>query len=79
MTSQAPWIAFISDLPSADRASVDLTERTATMGPADLRSIDAIHLASVPSVKTDLMAFVTYEERVRSAAFASGFEVVWPD
>lgn len=56
----------------------DIVERAANVGPADLRSLDAIYLASALLVKTDLMVFVVYDDRLRSAAVASGFEVASP-
>lgn len=63
------------DLLPVDRAIV---EQAASLLPAELRSLDAIHLASALSVKADLTALVAYDSRLRSAATESGFEVVSP-
>lgn len=46
--------------------------------PADLRSLDAIHLASAEQFGTDLRGFVTYDERLASAAAGRGLRVVQP-
>jgi uncharacterized protein len=48
------------------------------MLPADLRSLDAIHLATAQAVGTDLARLCTYDERLAAAAEASGLEVVAP-
>jgi predicted nucleic acid-binding protein len=63
------------DLLPLDRAIV---EKAATLVPNDLRSLDAIHLASALSVKTNLTALVAYDVRLCSAATDSGIEVVSP-
>jgi hypothetical protein len=46
--------------------------------PADLRSLDAIHLASAEQLGSDLRGFVTYDERLARAAAGRGFQVVHP-
>jgi len=48
------------------------------LGPADLRSLDAIHLASAEQLGMDLRGFVTYDERLASAAAGRGLRVVRP-
>jgi predicted nucleic acid-binding protein len=48
------------------------------MAPADLRSLDAIHLASAEQLGTDLRGFVTYDKRLASAAAGRGLRVVQP-
>jgi uncharacterized protein len=35
-----------------------------TIGPASLRSLDAIHLAAAAQIKRELTAFVTYDHRL---------------
>lgn len=53
--------------------------RTASaIGPASLRSLDAIHLASVLALLPDVDAFVTYDDRLAAAARAIGLPVVRP-
>jgi predicted nucleic acid-binding protein len=63
------------DLLPVDRAIV---EKAASLGPSELRSLDAIHLASALSVKADLTALVAYDSRLCSAATDSGIEVASP-
>jgi predicted nucleic acid-binding protein len=63
------------DLLPMDRAIV---EKAATLNPEELRSLDAIHLASALSVKEDLIALVAYDGRLCAAAAEAGIEVVSP-
>jgi predicted nucleic acid-binding protein len=63
------------DLLPVDRA---IAEQAASLLPAELRSLDAIHLASALSVKADLTALVAYDSRLCSAATKSGIDVVSP-
>lgn len=48
------------------------------LAPTDLRSLDAIHLASAEQLGSDLRWFVTYDERLATAAADRGFKVVRP-
>lgn len=63
------------DFLPMDRAIV---EKAATLVPTELRSLDAIHLASALSVKANLTALVAYDVRLCSAAAQAGSEVVSP-
>jgi uncharacterized protein len=63
------------DLLPIDRAIV---EKAATLVPSELRSLDAIHLASALSVKANLTALVAYDIRLCTAAAEVGIEVVSP-
>jgi predicted nucleic acid-binding protein len=63
------------DLLPMDRAIV---EKAASLVPTELRSLDAIHLASALSVKANLTALVAYDVRLCSAAAQAGIEVVSP-
>lgn len=47
-------------LPITDKV-IALAE---TVGPATLRSLDAIHLASAAQIRSELMAFVAYDARL---------------
>ena len=47
------------------------------VGP-ELRSLDAVHLASALSVSEDVMAFVVYDTRLSAAAADVGFHVAAP-
>jgi predicted nucleic acid-binding protein len=46
--------------------------------PAELRSLDAIHLATVQQLGADLARVVTYDERMAVAAEAMGWSVATP-
>lgn len=58
--------------------STDLIESAAALGPAGLRSLDAIHLASVLSLAGEPVAFVAYDARLQAAAAEAGLEVTAP-
>jgi predicted nucleic acid-binding protein len=63
------------DLLPMDRTIV---EKAASLVPNELRSLDAIHLASALSVETTLTALVAYDVRLCSAAADAGIVVVSP-
>jgi uncharacterized protein len=46
--------------------------------PAELRTLDAIHLATAQQLGSDLARLVTYDERMRAAAAANGCAVAAP-
>jgi predicted nucleic acid-binding protein len=46
--------------------------------PAELRSLDAIHLASARQLGASVKQIVTYDERLADAATASGWSVAAP-
>lgn len=48
------------------------------MLPADLRSLDAIHLATADQLRPDLSKVCTYDQRMKAAAITLGFAVVAP-
>jgi predicted nucleic acid-binding protein len=48
------------------------------MPPAELRSLDAIHLASARALGASVRQVVTYDERMADAAQAAGFAVASP-
>ena len=52
--------------------------KAGTMEPADLRSLDAIHLASAHLIGPSIRQIVTYDERMAEAARASGWAVAAP-
>jgi uncharacterized protein len=58
-----------------DRSILDAAS---ALGPSDLRSLDAIHLATALSVGADLGGLVTYDERLAAAAVRSRLEVWAP-
>ncbi len=52
--------------------------RAAGLEAMPLRSHDAIHVATALQLGNDLTVLVTYDERMRAAAAASGLEVAAP-
>ena len=56
----------------------EILERAARLGPPELRTLDAIHVASALSLGPDLLAFVTYDARQREAARKAGLPVLTP-
>jgi predicted nucleic acid-binding protein len=46
--------------------------------PLELRSLDAIHLATAALLGDELSAFVTYDDRMAEAARSRGWRVVQP-
>lgn len=56
-----------------------ILQRAAQLGPAKLRSLDAIHLATALSVRQHLEAFVVYDRRLAEAAEQAGLNVVSPN
>jgi predicted nucleic acid-binding protein len=56
----------------------DVLERAARLAPKELRTLDAIHIASALSLGADLLAFVTYDDRQRDAARKARLSVVQP-
>jgi predicted nucleic acid-binding protein len=50
----------------------------AVLEPPELRSLDAIHLASALQLGEDLASLVTYDERMAAAAAALGWRVAQP-
>jgi predicted nucleic acid-binding protein len=49
------------DILPLTEAVITLAE---TIGPATLRSLDAIHLAAAAQIRRELTAFVTYDHRL---------------
>jgi predicted nucleic acid-binding protein len=49
-----------------------------TIGPATLRSLDAIHLAASAQIKRELTAFVTYDHRLLDGCREVGFATASP-
>lgn len=58
--------------------SAAIFEDAARLDPPELRSLDAIHLASALDLGDDLEGIVTYDERLAAAATANGIGVTAP-
>ncbi|MGH3278523.1 MAG: type II toxin-antitoxin system VapC family toxin [Trebonia sp.] len=66
-------------LSSIVLVSIDDVAPTAeVIGGPLLRSLDAIHLATAHELRTELMAFVCYDKRLRDSAEALGLPVEAP-
>ncbi len=50
----------------------------AELGPDKLRSLDALHLASALSLRSDIEAMVVYDKNLAEAATHAGLDVVSP-
>ncbi len=63
-------------------ALVDVDRRTlaaaAALDPPTLRTLDAIHLATVLTLREDVAALVTYDRRLAAAAKRADIEVLAP-
>jgi predicted nucleic acid-binding protein len=55
-----------------------LLDRAAHLDPAELRSLDSIHLAAAASLGGDLAAVVSYDDRLLAAATALGLPTATP-
>jgi predicted nucleic acid-binding protein len=67
-------LARVELIRLADR----ILEAAGLLLPAQLRSLDAIHLASAAELGADAGAFVTYDDRLAAAASEHGLRVVRP-
>lgn len=56
----------------------DIRATAASMPPVELRTLDAIHLASALAVREHLATVVTYDHRFQQAAEARGLKVMAP-
>jgi len=55
-----------------------LFERAGRLEPADLRSLDALHLVAALDLGDELQGFVTYDQRLGDAAQSAGITVLSP-
>lgn len=60
------------------KLSTDICERAATLEPAVLRSLDALHVAAAMELGDELTSLVTYDERMAEGAGLLGIGVVAP-
>lgn len=61
------------------RLNSGLIDGAADIGAPQLRTLDAIHLASGLSVRGELTAFVAYDNRLVTAAEAAGIKAIRPN
>ena len=60
------------------RLDDQIIDRASDVGPSDLRTLDAIHLASALTIARELDAVVTYDRRLAGAAEDAGLAVLSP-
>lgn len=58
--------------------TADIADRASGLAPADLRTLDAIHLATAIEFRRQSHAFLTYDRRLADAARRHGLTVVAP-
>ena len=71
----AVLLAAIAEIPLSARVRY----AACTLAPVELRTLDAIHLASALSLGGDLAVVITYDHRMTSAATALGLHTAAPD
>lgn len=69
---------YLSDWVHGASVTEEIVTEAQSIGPAPLRSLDAIHLASAVRIRELLSAFVSYDTRLLDAARAQGLPVVSP-
>jgi predicted nucleic acid-binding protein len=79
--ASAPLLQRLEDI-MASIVFVDITtpilEDAGTLAPSDLRTLDAIHVATAQSLNIPDLDFITYDDRMARAARAHGLRVVQP-
>lgn len=55
-----------------------ILHRAAALGPASLRTLDAIHLATALFLGSDIVGMITFDARLSEAAVRAGVVVVVP-
>lgn len=60
------------------RMDQEILDRATEIEPRDLRTLDAIHLATALSVRSDLAGLVSYDARLAAAAERLGLDVAAP-
>lgn len=68
------WLLDVALVPLAD----PLLDDAAAVRPPAVRSLDALHLATALSIRDDLGAFFTYDQRLAEAAQRYGLPVATP-
>jgi predicted nucleic acid-binding protein len=68
------WLEGIALLAMDD----PVLDEASSLDPPPLRSLDALHLATALSVRDDIGAFFTYDNRLAEAADAHGLPVATP-
>jgi uncharacterized protein len=68
------WLEGVSLLPLDDL----VLDMATSLAPPTLRSLDALHLATALTVRDEIGAFFTYDQRLAGAAVGHGLPVRYP-
>lgn len=68
------WLEGMVLIPLDDR----VLDVAASLRPANVRTLDALHLATALTVRDEIGAFFTYDQRLMEAAVDQGFPVPQP-
>lgn len=68
-------LAAVAEIPLNE----DVRATAASLTPVELRTLDAIHLASARALGDDLGAVVTYDSRMQAAVLDSGLSLIAPE
>jgi predicted nucleic acid-binding protein len=60
------------------RVSERILIAAGSIQPAELRTLDAIHLATVQQIESDLSRIVTYDDRMAAGARLAGWSTIAP-
>ena len=71
------WQAILQRI-AVLRIDDDVISRAQRIAPPTLRSLDAVHLATATSLRSDLGALVTYDKQLASAAVHAALRVESP-
>jgi uncharacterized protein len=77
-TAQIPVARRLVRAVSMIRLDEPLLDRAADLEPGELRTLDAIHLASALQIGQDLGVMIAYDSRLTAAAQAYGLAVESP-
>lgn len=77
-TGQVPAARRLMRAVSMIRIDEPLLDRAADLEPGELRTLDAIHLASALEIGPDLGVMIAYDIRLKAAAEAYGLAVESP-
>lgn len=68
------WLGDVALVPIDD----EVMDRAATLGPSGLRTLDALHLATALTIRDEIGAFFTYDQRLAEAAADHGLPIFHP-
>jgi len=68
-------LASVAEIPLSD----EVRASASALGPVELRTLDAIHLASAIALGPDLAAILTYDARMQRAASEHDLSILAPE